>query len=120
MLPAMDRERVWRRGERAAWDHYRSRGFRLVARNWRSRIGELDLVVAREGLVVFCEVKARSAATLGSPFEAVTARKQRRVRALAEAFLASTGMRADAFRFDVASVMVVRGRPRVHVFEDAF
>lgn len=112
---------MWRRGERAAWEHYRARGFRLVARNWRSRIGELDLVVARDGLVVFCEVKARASAELGSPFDAVTPRKQRRVRALAEAFLASTRLGAEAFRFDVASVIVVGGAPpRVHVFEDAF
>lgn len=115
------RERVWRRGERAAWEHYRRRGFRLVARNWRSRIGELDLVVERPGLVVFCEVKARASPSLGSPFEAVTERKQRKVRALADAFLASAGRGAEACRFDVASVTVDgRGRASIHVFEDAF
>jgi putative endonuclease len=118
---ASRKEHVWRRGERAALDHYRARGFRLVARNWRSRLGELDLVMARPGLVVFCEVKARASSSRGSPFEAVTERKQRKVRALAEAFLAASGLRDEACRFDVASVTVDgRGRPRVHIFEDAF
>lgn len=118
---AAGKEHVWRRGERAALDHYRARGFRLVARNWRSRIGELDLVVTRDGLVVFCEVKARASSTLGSPFEAVNERKQRKVRSLAEAFLGAAGLRDEACRFDVASVTIDgRGRAKVHVFEDAF
>ena len=114
------RDRVWRQGERAAWEAYRDRGFRLVARNWRSRIGELDLVVERGGLVVFCEVKARRTSGYGGPFEAVTAAKQRKLRALAEAFLAGRP-REERYRFDVASVTVgLRGRPSVHLFEDAF
>ncbi|MGH2723306.1 MAG: YraN family protein [Actinomycetota bacterium] len=114
------RDRVWREGERAAWEAYRGRGFRLVARNWRSPLGELDLIVERRGLVVFCEVKARRSSRLGGPFEAVTAAKQRKIRALAEAFLAGRPA-AERYRFDVASVTVgPRGRPGVHLFEDAF
>jgi putative endonuclease len=91
-----------------------------VARNWRSPLGELDLVVEREGLLVFCEVKARTSDRLGGPFEAVTAAKQRKLRALAEAFLSSRRP-GDRYRFDVASVTIGRGRgPAVHFFEDAF
>lgn len=108
-------------GERAAWEAYRRRGYRLLARNWRSRLGELDLVVGRDGLVVFCEVKTRSSASLGGPWEAVTPAKRRKVRALAEAFIGTTGTAADRYRFDVASVSAPgRGRPDVHIFEDAF
>ncbi len=113
--------RVWRDGERAAWHLYRSRGYRLVARNWRSRLGELDLVVARGETLVFCEVKARASSALGGPFEAVTSEKRRKVRSLAEAFLATVPIRAGGYRFDVASVLVgEKGRARVHLFEDAF
>jgi putative endonuclease len=113
---------VWRDGERAALEAYRRRGFVPVARNWRSGLGELDLVVRRHGLVVFCEVKARTGGRLGGPFEAVTAAKRRKLRALAEAFLgAHPALRASESRFDVASVTVERrGRPDVHLFEDAF
>lgn len=108
-------------GERAAWEAYRRRGYRLLARNWRTRLGELDLVVARGGVVAFCEVKTRSSAALGGPWESVTTAKRRKVRALAEAFIASRRLRADRYRFDVASVAVgSSGRPHVHVFEDAF
>ncbi|HEX2031254.1 MAG TPA: YraN family protein [Actinomycetota bacterium] len=116
----MARDRVWHDGERAAWEVYRRRGFRLVARNWRSPLGELDLVVERDGLVAFCEVKARSSSRLGGGHEAVTASKQRKVRALAEAFIAARGG-PERYRFDVASVRVrPDGRADVHLFEDAF
>jgi putative endonuclease len=115
------RDRVWRDGERAAWDAYRRRGYRLLARNWRSSLGELDLVVARDGLVVFVEVKARSSNRLGGPFEAVIPTKQRRLRRLAEVFVAAERPPGSRFRFDVASVIVrKRGPPSVHMFEDAF
>jgi putative endonuclease len=108
------------RGEDAAADVYRRRGFRIVARNWRCRLGELDLVVQRRGAVVFCEVKSRQGSLFGSGFEAVTWRKQAKLRALAEAFLQATGSHPQAIRFDVASVSVRGARSTVELFEDAF
>jgi putative endonuclease len=92
-----------------------------VARNWRSTIGELDLVVARRGIMVFVEVKARTSGLLSGPFDAVTPSKRRRLQRLAEVFLAAEEPREGRFRFDVASVTVPgRGPPWVHLFEDAF
>ena len=114
------RERVWRDGEEAALRTYRARGYRLLARNWRCPLGELDLVLSRGGKVVFCEVKSRRPSGLGGPFEAVTPAKQRKVRALAVAFCAAERPRADGYRFDVASVSVGRDGIDVYVFEDAF
>ena len=108
------------RGEDAAADGYRRRGYRIVARNWRCRLGELDLVAERRGVLVFCEVKSRRGGALGGGYAAVTSRKQAKVRALAEAFLQATGSRPQAMRFDVASVAVRAGRSTVEVFEDAF
>ena len=70
-----------RLGEDAALDAYLHRGFALVARNWRCRIGELDLVLARGEQLVFCEVKTRRGDAFGGGWEAVTARKQAKVRA---------------------------------------
>jgi putative endonuclease len=91
-----------------------------VARNWRCPLGELDLVLARGDTLVFCEVKARATSLMGAPYEAVTPQKQRKVRAVAEAFLGARG-RGSRYRFDVASVSVASdGQARVRVFEDAF
>jgi putative endonuclease len=113
------------RGEQAALDLYRRRGFSLVARNWRCSLGEVDLVVRRRDLLVFCEVKTRTDSRHGGGFEAVDARKRRKLRALAEVFLLTHGVGATSVRFDVASVAVRPGSPsggRTHVelFEDAF
>ncbi|HEV3474595.1 MAG TPA: YraN family protein [Actinomycetota bacterium] len=116
-----DRKHVGRSGELAAWEAYRRRGYRLVARNWRCPLGELDLVVGRPGLIVFCEVKTRRPGPLGEPFEAVTPAKQRKLRKLGQAFLFAQATRPPACRFDVASVTVDgSGRAEVQVYEDAF
>jgi putative endonuclease len=104
------------RGEAAAAAWYERRGYEVVARNWRCREGELDLVLRRGADYVFCEVKARSSTAFGAPVEAVTASKQARIRRLAARWLRETGTRAAAVRFDVASVL----GPDLHVIEHAF
>ncbi len=115
------RERLGRLSEDAAWRAYRRRGYRLLARNWRCRLGELDLVVARAGEVVFCEVKARTSPRLAAPYDSVTATKRRKIRALAQAFIGAYAPMAERFRFDVASVLVgSEGEANVHIFVDAF
>lgn len=109
-----------RTGEEAALAAYLRRGFHEVARNWRCSLGEIDLVVEREGLLVVCEVKTRSGAAFGGGYEAVTWSKRRRLRRLAEAFLSAERPLAPAIRFDVASVWLGSEGPSVEVFEDAF
>ena len=116
-----DRSATGQVGEDAALSRYRLLGFHLVARNWRCQLGEIDLILAREGLLVFCEVKTRLGATFGGGYEAVTQKKQRKLRQLAEVFLATAGIEPARIRFDVASVyMAKQGRADVEVFEDAF
>lgn len=109
-----------RAGEDAALRVYQSWRFRGLAWNWRCAIGELDLVLEREGLLVFCEVKTRSGVAFGGGYEAVTWSKRRKLRRLAEVFLLSTDVRPARIRFDVASVWLGPQGADVEVFEDAF
>ncbi len=111
---------VGRIGENAALDVYRNRGYRVVARNWRCPLGELDLVLLRGEMLVICEVKTRRGSTFGGGYEAVTARKRAKVRALAEAFLRARPEHPETVRFDVASVALRAGLVEVELFEDAF
>jgi putative endonuclease len=92
----------------------------VLARNWRSRDGEIDLVVRCDSRVVFCEVKTRSTGAFGEGLEAVTVNKQRRIRRLAAKWLSELGPASDRswvdVRFDVVSIT----GGRVEVIEDAF
>jgi putative endonuclease len=103
------RQRLGTRGEDRAADWYRAAGYDVIARNWRCPEGELDLVVSLPGELVFCEVKTRSSDRFGVPAEAVTAAKQRRLRALAARFLAEhpqvSGPAVGSIRFDVVAVI---------------
>ena len=126
--PPVDRRRLdlGARGEELAAAWYTGRGYTVLARNWRCREGELDLVLARSGSVVFCEVKTRTGSGFGIPAEAVTGEKQRRLRRLATRWLSeqprseSGGGYADV-RFDVACVTVrPGGAPDLEILEAAF
>lgn len=113
------------RGERAALDLYRRRGFTLVASNWRCSLGEIDLIVRRRDVLVFCEVKTRRGSSRGVGFEAVDSRKRRKLRSLAEVFLLTHGTGPLSVRFDVASVALRTGSTpggstQIELFEDAF
>ena len=98
----------------AAW--YEANGYEVLARNWRCRAGELDLVVRRARTVVFCEVKSRTSLAFGSPAEAVNRTKRQRLRVLAARWLDDAPFRAREIRFDVVSVL----DGRVEVLEGAF
>ena len=103
-------------GEEAVAAWYEERGYRVLDRNWRCRAGELDLVLRRGGLVVFCEVKTRSSDAFGLPAEAVGRQKQQRIRVLAAHWLADSPSHASEIRFDVAAVLA----SQIEVIQAAF
>lgn len=103
-------------GEALAARWYERHGYEVLARNWRCREGEIDLVVRRGTVIAVCEVKARSTAAFGSPAEAVTRTKQQRIRRVAMRWLEETGTRGRV-RFDVACVL---GGRLDEVIEGAF
>ena len=109
------------RGEALAAAWYEAEGYEVLARNWRCRAGELDLVLGRGRAVVFCEVKTRSSTRFGAPIEAITRAKSQRIRRLAAQWMAESDLSRRELRFDVASVMVERGQePVVEIIERAF
>jgi putative endonuclease len=105
-----------RHGEDLAVAWYEARGYAIVARNWRSTEGEIDIVARRGRLVIIAEVKARTSDLFGHPAEAVVRQKQQRLRGLAAAWLRENKVRGVGLRFDVVSVLA----GTVEVFENAF
>ena len=108
-------------GEAAAAAYLRKKGFRIEAMNYRTRLGEIDIIAADRRYLIFCEVKLRKSADFAAAREFVDTRKQQRLRTAAELYLAQNGIEAPA-RFDVAEVYTDEtGKPRrVEYLEDAF
>ena len=107
-------------GEAAAERWLRRAGFAIVARGFRARCGEIDLIARDGALVVFVEVKTRTSDAFGRPAESVTARKRGRIARVASAFLARSGWAERACRFDVVEVVPVGAGWRVKHIPDAF
>jgi Holliday junction resolvase-like predicted endonuclease len=105
---------------------YEQHSYVIVARNWRCKRGELDVIACRDGVLVVCEVKARASNAFGTPAEAVTPAKQLKVHRATADFRASMRVSSDAFaplvntacsvRFDVACVLGTQ----LEMLEDIF
>ncbi len=106
------RHRLGRAGEQLAAEHLERRGFAILARNHRTRWGEIDLIAADHDRIVFCEVKTRRAGTSG-PFDGLREAQCRRLRRMASAWLQEQAdrPRTPELRFDAIGVTIdPRGR----------
>lgn len=107
-------------GEDLACDELRRRGYAILARRFRTRLGEIDIVARDGGTVVFVEVKARRSLAFGIPPESVTYRKRRRLCAMATEYLSRGSAKARSCRFDVVSVLLDGATPVVDIIRGAF
>lgn len=114
-------QRFGRFGEEVATQHLRAEGAEILARNWRCRDGEIDIIARHGDVLVFCEVKTRGGPGYGSGPEAVAGRKAARVRRLAVRWLAENPHPPAVIRFDVLAVYrEPRGTMRVDHRRGAF
>lgn len=105
----MDRNELGRRGEDAAAAYLERLGHTVIDRNWRTRAGEVDIVALDGDTLVLVEVKTRRSAGKGSPEEAVSPTKQKRIIRLAREYLADAGLdpTETSVRFDVIAIRVL-------------
>jgi putative endonuclease len=116
----MRRQVLGKQGEEAAAEELERRGYAIVARRYRTRHGEID-IVARDGeTIVFVEVKAKESAEFGTAAEAVTARKQRRVMSMAVDYLARNRLTTKPCRFDVVAIDGFGDDAVLTYYRDAF
>ena len=110
-------------GEALAAEHLRRAGYQILAANWRSRFGEIDLIAADQNYLCFVEVKLRKSAAFGGAGEFVDRLKQNKPRLTAELYLSCHQTRLQP-RFDVIEVYAPQGTdtkaPRVRHIENAF
>ncbi len=107
-------------GEDLACRELERRGYRILARRYRVRSGELDIVARDGATLVFVEVKARASHDFGSAAEAVTPMKQARLARLAHEYVTRHGLDGCACRFDVVAIHLDAGTPEIEVFQNAF
>ena len=118
----MSRARVilGKTGEDLACAELERRGYAIIARRYRRRGGEID-IVSRDGpTIVFVEVKARESRQFGLAAEAVTPCKRHRLTQLAREYMIRHRLSACPCRFDVVSIHFDEGRPAIEVFQNAF
>ena len=114
------RQAFGRKSEALAAKHLKKMGYKIVTRNYRTKLGEIDIIAKDSSTLVFVEVKARQSAQYGSPKAAVTYEKQRKISMVALAYLKATQQMQTAARFDVVSIDYSEGRPVVEVIKNAF
>jgi putative endonuclease len=93
-----------RQGEDLAASYLKRKGFTILARNYCSRLGEIDLVCRDRATIVFVEVKSKASADYSEPYQSVTARKRAKLRRLAELYLVTHRQENADARFDVLGI----------------
>ena len=118
----MSRARVilGRTGEDLACRELKRRGYVILARRYRRRRGELDIIARDGATLVFVEVKARESRDFGGAADAVTRLKQRTMAQIAIDYMARHRLTTEPCRFDVVSIHLEAGRPVVEVYQNAF
>jgi putative endonuclease len=107
-------------GEDLAAAALKKQGYKILARNYTTPLGEIDLIARQGGELVFIEVKTRKSLRYGEPQDAVSATKQARLRKLADYYLQRQRLGEVPLRFDVVGITMSTDGPKVEVFQNAF
>ncbi len=109
-----------RQAEELAARYLEQKGYQIVARRFRSRQGEIDLIARQQGVIVFVEVKYRRTTQWGRPALSVSAAKIRRIQQTALYYLRQSRQSDVCCRFDVIELWQEQGRYKIHHYENAF
>ncbi|MEX0804197.1 MAG: YraN family protein [Candidatus Binatia bacterium] len=107
-------------GEQIAERYLKKKGYKLVERNYRCAVGELDLIALDRRVIVFVEVKTRTGSGFGTPLEAVEFRKQKKMIHAAQFFLNAKRLNQREARFDIVGISWSGPLPVVEHIENAF
>ncbi len=107
-------------GEVLAKAFLNKNGYKVLACNYKNRIGEIDIVAEDKGVICFVEVKTRGNCGFGLPQEAVLSSKQRKISLTALKFLKDNNLLETNSRFDVVSVLIESQGPKIELIKNAF
>jgi len=103
----------------AAW-YLKKNGYKIIEQNYRTPLGEIDIIAKEKKTIVFVEVKSRQSIRYGNPKWAVTPKKQRKISMVALQYLKSTRQMDARARFDVVAVTSNRDQPQIEIVKNAF
>ncbi|MFZ2089382.1 MAG: YraN family protein [Desulfobaccales bacterium] len=115
-----NRKSLGDKGEDLAAAALKKQGYKVLERNYRTPMGEIDLVARHGGALVFIEVKTRTSSRFGAGQDAVHYGKQARLRKLADYYLKQKRLGEVAVRFDVVGILWEEGKPQIEVIQGAF
>jgi len=107
-------------GESIAARYLLKKGYRILERNYRTKLGEIDIIAKDNDTIVFVEVKSRRSWQFGNPKGAVTPQKQRKISTVALYYLKVNNHSNARARFDVVAVTVTRDKPQIEIIKNAF
>ena len=114
------RQKFGEKGEAIAVRQLKKAGYKIIDTNYRTQLGEIDIIAKEKDTIVFVEVKARRSVHFGSPKQAVTLQKQKKISMVALYYLKTIGQSSAKARFDVVAVIENRDEPRVEIIKNAF
>ena len=94
-----------KKGEALATNYLKNKGYKIIANNYKTKIGEIDIIAEINNTIVFVEVKSRISSAFGDPLEAINYHKQQKIRNVATYFLKSKGLFDANCRFDAIAVL---------------
>lgn len=117
---ADERKQFGQSGESLAVRHLQRAGYRILERNYRTKLGEIDIIAKDHDTIVFVEVKTRRSDHFGNPKWAVTPKKQRKISMVALFYLKSTQQSQAKARFDVVTISPMLENTGIEIIKNAF
>jgi putative endonuclease len=106
--------------EKKATEFLKANGYKILALNYKTKLGEIDIIAQDRDVICFVEVKARHSLNLGTPQEAVSSGKQRQISKAAVYYLKFNHLLERAARFDVLSLLYTGNLAEISLIKDAF
>ena len=114
------RQKFGAKGESLAAWYLKKNGYKIIEQNYRTQLGEIDIIAKEKKTLVFVEVKARRSTRFGNPKLAVTPKKQRKISMVALYYLKTTNQISAKARFDVVAITSNRDQPQIEIVKNAF
>ncbi len=114
------RQKFGEESESIAASYLKKQGYKIIEQNYRTKLGEIDIIAREKDTIAFIEVKSRKSKNFGSPKWAVTPKKQRKISMVALWYLKTTMQSNVKARFDVVSIISSKDKPSIEIVKNAF